>query len=285
MWNIAIQPAVSCYNSWANLRCSGCYPLGEKLLWNRSIQQCLVTHVCPRELGDHCLASIHSLCKGWLIVNWSFMVTCIWYIKNGRFETIITFWWYFDLWHGLKKKLGHVFFLVSLWTHSGVEYLSVNHVLMYLITCILYWNPIASHTLQPNVVSLIPRDADKDLHQAVSFHSPGHADWRKTTWHNDVIKGRYWPFVRGIHLSPLTKSQKCRLWCSLDVGPYKLLNKQSKDRRFEITCSSCDIVAMNIFDNQGSIWFTSILAWIRIYFNYKVSWNYLSIPKLQRCSV
>ena len=31
------QPAVGCYNSWANLRCSGCYPLGEKLLWNRSI--------------------------------------------------------------------------------------------------------------------------------------------------------------------------------------------------------------------------------------------------------
>ena len=38
MWNIAIQPAVGCYNSWANLRCSGCYPQGEKLLWNRSIQ-------------------------------------------------------------------------------------------------------------------------------------------------------------------------------------------------------------------------------------------------------
>ena len=34
--NIAIQPAVRCYNSWANLRCSGCYPLGGKLLWNRS---------------------------------------------------------------------------------------------------------------------------------------------------------------------------------------------------------------------------------------------------------
>ena len=33
----AIQPAIGCYNSWANLRCSGCYPLGEKLLWNRSI--------------------------------------------------------------------------------------------------------------------------------------------------------------------------------------------------------------------------------------------------------
>ena len=37
MWNIAIQPVVGCYNSWANLRCSGCYPPGEKLLWNRSI--------------------------------------------------------------------------------------------------------------------------------------------------------------------------------------------------------------------------------------------------------
>ena len=29
--------AVGCYNSWANVRCSGCYTLGEKLLWNRSI--------------------------------------------------------------------------------------------------------------------------------------------------------------------------------------------------------------------------------------------------------
>ena len=38
LWNIAIQPAVGCYNSWANLlRSSVCYPLGEKLLWNRSI--------------------------------------------------------------------------------------------------------------------------------------------------------------------------------------------------------------------------------------------------------
>ena len=26
-----------CYNSWANLRCSGCSPLGEKLLWKRTI--------------------------------------------------------------------------------------------------------------------------------------------------------------------------------------------------------------------------------------------------------
>ena len=40
-----MQPAVGCYNSWANLRCSGCYPLGEKLLWNRSIvlQRCSIS--------------------------------------------------------------------------------------------------------------------------------------------------------------------------------------------------------------------------------------------------
>ena len=30
LWNIAIQPAVGCYNSWANLQCWSCYPLGEK---------------------------------------------------------------------------------------------------------------------------------------------------------------------------------------------------------------------------------------------------------------
>ena len=37
LWNIAIQPAVGCYNSWANFWGLGCLPLGEKLLWNRSI--------------------------------------------------------------------------------------------------------------------------------------------------------------------------------------------------------------------------------------------------------
>ena len=26
LWNIAIQPALGCYNSWANLRCSSCSP-------------------------------------------------------------------------------------------------------------------------------------------------------------------------------------------------------------------------------------------------------------------
>ena len=40
--NIAIQPANGCYNSCANLRCSGCYPLGEKLLWNRFIENTLL---------------------------------------------------------------------------------------------------------------------------------------------------------------------------------------------------------------------------------------------------
>ena len=28
LWNIAIHPAVGCFNSWANSRCSGCSPLG-----------------------------------------------------------------------------------------------------------------------------------------------------------------------------------------------------------------------------------------------------------------
>ena len=44
-WDIVMQPAVGCYNSRANLRCSGCYPLGEKLLWNRSIGPMLVAPV------------------------------------------------------------------------------------------------------------------------------------------------------------------------------------------------------------------------------------------------
>ena len=34
LWNIAIQPPVGCYNSWTNIRCSDCSPLGEISLWN-----------------------------------------------------------------------------------------------------------------------------------------------------------------------------------------------------------------------------------------------------------
>ena len=48
LWNIAIQPAVGCYKPWANLRCSGCYPLGEKLLWNRSIEFIVQYHINRR---------------------------------------------------------------------------------------------------------------------------------------------------------------------------------------------------------------------------------------------
>ena len=34
LWNIAIQPSVSCYYVWANSCCSGCSQLGEKSLWD-----------------------------------------------------------------------------------------------------------------------------------------------------------------------------------------------------------------------------------------------------------
>ena len=37
LWNIAMQPSVSCYNIWANSCCSGCSPLGEKSLWNGTV--------------------------------------------------------------------------------------------------------------------------------------------------------------------------------------------------------------------------------------------------------
>ena len=49
MWNIAIQPAVG----WVDIRSSDCSPLGEKWLWNRTIQhqyiQYPVRHYCHQE--------------------------------------------------------------------------------------------------------------------------------------------------------------------------------------------------------------------------------------------
>ena len=57
LWNIVIQPTVGCYNSWANLR--SCYPLGEKLLWNRSIDYCPVVFFFFLILGwGRCLCGL-----------------------------------------------------------------------------------------------------------------------------------------------------------------------------------------------------------------------------------
>ena len=39
LWNIATQPAVGCYNSWANVRYSGCSLLGEISLWTGVLKQ------------------------------------------------------------------------------------------------------------------------------------------------------------------------------------------------------------------------------------------------------
>ena len=45
---------------WANLRCSGCYPLGEKLLWNRSYKPCCLFGTksipLPRQTFLECLS-------------------------------------------------------------------------------------------------------------------------------------------------------------------------------------------------------------------------------------
>ena len=57
LWNNAIQPAVGCYNSWANIPCLGCSPLGEKSLWNGTILA-----------GE---SSSHPLTNGQLVSDWT----------------------------------------------------------------------------------------------------------------------------------------------------------------------------------------------------------------------
>ena len=43
---------------------------------------------------------------------------------------------------------------------------------------------------------------------------------------------------------PSQKGQLCGLRCFFDVGPHKLLNRQSNDRWFETTWRSCDVIVM-----------------------------------------
>ena len=70
--------------------------------------------------------------------------------------------------------------------------------------------------------------------------------------HDDAIKRKllpcYWPFLLGINRSPvkipLTKTKLCGLWCFFDVGPHRLLIKQSSDWWFETTWRFCDVIVM-----------------------------------------
>ena len=75
LWNIAIQPAVGCYNSWANLRSSGCYPLGEKWLWNRSIGQVLIRDIIRSGIAIHTAYAPH-LCNPYAIDTQIIRNTC-----------------------------------------------------------------------------------------------------------------------------------------------------------------------------------------------------------------
>ena len=99
LWNIAIQLAVGFYNSWANLRSSGCYPLGEKLLWNRSISSPAVvisfwkeTSVLSLSFNRHsdylniCSVFLLSLPPRYYLVGQNLYAYVLWEIV-GNFHT------------------------------------------------------------------------------------------------------------------------------------------------------------------------------------------------------
>ena len=88
------QPAVGCYNSWANLWCFGCLPLGERLVWNRSI------------LGIQLIVIGNLIYQYWeMLMNSIYKITIweIWFSggKTDRFPilgTMMNYWnWWFDL--------------------------------------------------------------------------------------------------------------------------------------------------------------------------------------------
>ena len=133
---------------------------------------------------------------------------------------------------------------------------------------------------------------------------------------------RYWPFVRGIHRwqRPVTRSFDVCFDLHGDLHLNKRLCKQSGRRWFEtpsrslwrpcnarVPCQhmykmaailenlnnwniNCQklvtyqeiFVSRHPFHKHGQ---TFISVWISNYIHYKVWWNYLSIPKLQRCDL
>ena len=76
--------------------------------------------------------------------------------------------------------------------------------------------------------------------------------WVRYDHHYVVIKckhfPRYWPFVRGIHRSPVdsqTKASGAEIWCFLwYIHLNKRLNKQWSCWWFRTPCRSCDVTVM-----------------------------------------
>ena len=69
-----------------------------------------------------------------------------------------------------------------------------------------------------------------------------------------------WPFVRGIHRSPVvppTKASDAELWCFLWSAPDQRLSKQSRRRWFEMASNNCQ-VNITIGSNTESVIFQNI---------------------------
>ena len=82
--------------------------------------------------------------------------------------------------------------------------------------------------------------------------------------HDDVIKwkhfSRYWPFVWGIHWSPVnspTKASNVELWCFFDLRLNKRLSKQSLDWWFETPSRSlwrhCNVLCISCYITREDI--------------------------------
>ena len=89
LWNSAIQPAVGCYNSWANRWCLGCSQLGEISVWNGTITLSSLKVVTRTVFNTYCDDnSVHEMIfifimdsewGSWIIVQCS----AVWY---GQFS-------------------------------------------------------------------------------------------------------------------------------------------------------------------------------------------------------
>ena len=100
LWNIAVQPAVGCYNSWANIRRSGCSPQVEISLWNGTMwgisaelrwdNTKLLTHL-PLEKIAAISQTIFSDAFSWM-KNFVFWLKFHWYLFLRIQLTISQHW-------------------------------------------------------------------------------------------------------------------------------------------------------------------------------------------------
>ena len=128
-----MQPAVGCYNSWDNLRCSSCSPLGENSLWNGNIEHYIFIPYGPKSINPLGLRLSLNLQLGLVCSRSSFVNKLLYFVKVRLYR---------------RKTVGVIKLSILLLLKSEQEWIMTSHCFTWMVSFIHAPFEILANTLQ-----------------------------------------------------------------------------------------------------------------------------------------